>query len=332
MSPARWRAQLGRPVGASVTAVRLGNTARASFDAALTAPIAEFMARPKKEFRARLVEIGWSLGGGGRAVPTGLPQALELIHAGSLIIDDIQDQSTERRGGAALHRAIGLPLALNAGNYLYFVALESLRALELSAARERVLYRGLTQAMRRCHEGQALDLCTHIADLPQNEVAPTARAISSLKTGSLTDAAIRLGALAAGAPTRLSGALGRFGHDLGVGLQMLDDYGNLCGAREPNKRYEDLRHGRVSWPWAWLAQALASGEYQTWYPEMRALREGGDPGVVAERLLAAVSVRGRACARQHLGHAVMRLQSVLGASTDLRTVWDEIERLENSYG
>jgi geranylgeranyl pyrophosphate synthase len=45
----------------------------------------------------------------------------ELIHTGSLIIDDIQDQSELRRGRPSLYRTYGIDVAINAGNTLYFL-------------------------------------------------------------------------------------------------------------------------------------------------------------------------------------------------------------------
>ena len=46
----------------------------------------------------------------------------ELLHVGSLIIDDVQDDSDVRRGGPACHKMYGEPLAINAGCASYFLA------------------------------------------------------------------------------------------------------------------------------------------------------------------------------------------------------------------
>ena len=84
-------------------------------------------------FRSRLVEIGWSLAGRDDVCPPVLPLVVEVIHAGSLIVDDIQDDSPSRRRRPALHRLYGLPLALNVGNWFYFWPFQLLPALELPA-------------------------------------------------------------------------------------------------------------------------------------------------------------------------------------------------------
>lgn len=46
----------------------------------------------------------------------------ELVHTGSLIIDDIEDESENRRGAPSAHHIYGLPMALNAGSAAYFLA------------------------------------------------------------------------------------------------------------------------------------------------------------------------------------------------------------------
>ena len=46
----------------------------------------------------------------------------EIMHVGSLIIDDIQDKSLTRRGGPSCHVVFGEAVAINAGNYAYFLS------------------------------------------------------------------------------------------------------------------------------------------------------------------------------------------------------------------
>ena len=44
----------------------------------------------------------------------------ELIHNGSLIVDDIEDSSLMRRGDLCTYKKFGTDIAVNAGNFLYF--------------------------------------------------------------------------------------------------------------------------------------------------------------------------------------------------------------------
>ena len=81
---------------------------------ALIDPAHDILGRPGKEFRSRMLESCWTLAGGEPGKhPERLPLVVELLHAGSLVIDDIEDDSQTRRGEPALHRSYGVPLALN---------------------------------------------------------------------------------------------------------------------------------------------------------------------------------------------------------------------------
>src|SRR5262245_53682692 len=98
------------------------------WDRILLDPVREFLNRPSKAIRGRLAEVGYRLASGtdgelsdeAKRLCLLCSNAVESIHAGSLVIDDIQDGSVLRRGAPTLHREIGVPLALNAGNWLYF--------------------------------------------------------------------------------------------------------------------------------------------------------------------------------------------------------------------
>lgn len=62
---------------------------------------------------------------------------IDLLHNGSLVIDDIQDHSQLRRGKPAAHILYGVPLSINAANYAYFDALKVV--LEKSCLGVRIL-------------------------------------------------------------------------------------------------------------------------------------------------------------------------------------------------
>jgi geranylgeranyl pyrophosphate synthase len=216
------------------------------WEAALVGPATAFLARPGKQLRAKLVATGWRLGGGSGEPPPAIARALEILHAGSLIVDDVEDRSDERRGGPALHVLIGEPLAINTGSWMYFWALEQLCALP--GAVELAV-----RALARCHQGQALDLAARIGELAMSEVPAVVAATTRHKTGALARLATELGALAAGAGVDHRARIGELGEATGIALQMLDDLGAIAAPERRAKAYEDLRAQRPTWPWAWLA-------------------------------------------------------------------------------
>lgn len=248
-------------------------------EAALLEPVENLVRRPSKRFRAELVKLGHLLGGEDppkRCERTFdfCTQAIELLHAGSMIVDDIQDGSSVRRGAPALHRLYGVPGALCAGNWLYFWPLRLIREASLAPDQEHRIIRLYCDAVERAHYGQAVDLSVRIDDQPRQEVPEIVAGVAQLKTGSITSLAMCVGGVLADAPTERLAELARFGEEFGVTLQDLDDLGNLLGRTEPEKRYEDLIQGKPSAVWAEAARTLDAARYAEFAEAVRRLREG----------------------------------------------------------
>jgi len=298
---------------------------------ALVGPVSEFLNRPGKRFRGRLVSLAWSLAGRDDDPPPELPLLVELLHAGSLIVDDIEDGSIQRRGRAVLHRLIGMPAALNIGNWLYFWPQTLLKSLDLPAATELDLHRLWGDAVRVCHEGQALDLTARIGDLHPSEVISVCRVISDWKTGALMGMAAELGATAAKGDAELITAVRTFGVRLGVGLQMQNDLGELTGVAGPIKHPEDLIHGRITWPWAWAAERLSAAKFDALQVRGAKLAAGvGDTAALARDLLAALGKDPLEPVRAALAEAYRDLAAAAGPHPALANVRAELDRLIRS--
>lgn len=220
----------------------------------LILPANRFLGHCGKRFRATLVDLSYKIGGGRNAVQAPLINAIEMLHAGSLIIDDIEDGSEWRRGEPTLHRQVGLPLALNTGNWMYFRALELLGDLSVDEAiGHRILVLSIA-TIRECHEGQALDLAAKIYDIDQQDVSAVAEGIGKRKTGALTSLAARIGAMTAGASPHQEQGLASFGCELGKCLQMRNDLDELRMLAGEGLRQDDMKNARVTWPWSWYAE------------------------------------------------------------------------------
>jgi geranylgeranyl pyrophosphate synthase len=299
---------------------------------ALGRPLSDFLGRPGKEFRAELVRASFELCGGADELPRELPLLVELLHAGSLIVDDIEDGSAYRRGGRALHCVYGLPCALNAANWLYFWSIALLERMELPPLVELELGRAVNRALLSCHYGQALDLSVSMGDLEQGEVADVVQSTTRLKTGSLLELAASLGAIAAGASGAKLGALARYGSELGVGLQMLDDLGGILGERRCHKGHEDLLLLRPTWPWAWLAGELDPAEFGVLKQmALEVHRRELHPELLSARIAAHLRATGRERIHRHLHAALDGLRGAFGHAPALGTFLLELQRLEQSY-
>jgi geranylgeranyl pyrophosphate synthase len=311
-----------------------------TWDRALGDVARDILSRPSRQFRARLAELSFRMAGGNGPAPRWLAAIVEVIHSGSLIVDDIEDGSTARRGAPCVHLVHGLGRALNGASWMYFWALEMVDRLEptMPLVRERI-YRVLVRAMARCHLGQALDLSFVVWRLPRADVHRLVATSTMLKTGALMEVAARLGAIAGGAPADREEALGRFGRRLGVGLQMLDDFGNLTAGSDGNaaKAREDLRNGTPTWPWALAAERFDDTAFTSLQAAARTVVESSDTGSAGARALAArlrstVGFEGRRLASRYLAGALADLGAAIGDVPELVVVASEIRRLEASYG
>ncbi len=313
------------PLGFPDALCRAHGVDPAQLERALHAPLREFLARPGKAFRARLIEGCHQLAGGHDA-PAAALEAIELLHAGSLIVDDIQDDADTRRGGPALHRLIGTARALNAGNWLYFEALARLDALELPLSQARTLARQAHLCLRRCHEGQALDLALRVTDTKRNELPALCSFVSLLKTGALMGFAAEVGATSAGADEAGVQALALFGERVGVALQMLDDLGSVASEARAHKATEDLQGQRPSWVWAWASEALDELAYK----QLLKLLERGELDDLRARLALAVEPLARARVHAVLEEAFAALPPA--PRPVIEAMRSELSRLEHSYG
>jgi geranylgeranyl pyrophosphate synthase len=299
---------------------------------ALHEPVSNFIARPGKALRASLVTQSFELAGGRGPCPERLSAIVEILHGGSLIIDDIEDESSSRRGSPALHRLHGLPVALNAGNWMYFWALGLIEHAGVSPDVQLTLYREAHRTLLRSHHGQALDLTANVYELGQDEVPAVVLATTELKTGALMELAALLGASAAGATQAFIDELGRFGRSMGVALQMLDDVGGLVSEKRCHKGHEDLLLGRPTWPWAWLCAELPR-------EQLEALRQQGrdvaarrlHPEALARRMQRHLRGSGRVRVRGHVQRAFARLEAVTGKSPALTQLRAQLQRMEQSY-
>jgi len=287
---------------------------------ALLDPVKELTFNPGKRVRAQLVHLAYRLVAEGKTPSImavrqcrSCAEVVELIHAGSLVVDDIEDGSHVRRGRPALHVRFGLPIALNAGNWLYFWPFHLLNELELPRDRLIFLYEHYHRTLLKAHFGQALDLGARVDRLAQERVSRACVASVKLKTGALMGFALVLGGTIAGALKSVLDSLDEFGTDLGVALQMFDDLGNLTGASEPSKRYEDLMLYRPSWAWACAADSSTPEEYEKFLAGVRKLPDARclDRWLQKSGLLEL----GRQGARRHMDRAFSKLEKGLDAAS-----------------
>ena len=148
--------------------------------------------------------------------------AVEYLHLGTLIHDDIIDRDELRRGNASVWKQYGQDIALLSGDLLYFAAYQFLaRSFADGNTRPaaRVLDIFSTACMNLCL-GQALEEKLVANCSADND---DYREVARLKTASLFRAALQMGTLLGGGSDEQVEAIGQYGEHLGIAFQMIDD-------------------------------------------------------------------------------------------------------------
>ncbi len=218
----------------------------------LTTPGWDLVTRGGKRWRPLLMTLVCEmLGGGDSAVP--LTPLVEFPHNASLIHDDIEDNSDERRGKPAVHLLYGMDTAINSGSFLFFLPLRCIDAWDASAEKKLVLYQTYAEYLRRIHLGQAMDISWH----RNADAIPSIDEyiqMCKLKTGVLAKMAAVCGVHIAGdnfpleSEALIADYLGGAVEKLGVGFQILDDVKNLSTGNPGKKRGDDIVEGKKSLP------------------------------------------------------------------------------------
>ncbi len=254
--------------------------------------------------------------------------AVELLHLASLYHDDVLDSAPTRRGHASANALWGNHAAVLGGDVL------------LSHAYRVAAGLGATELNRLCHT--LLALCSgQVAECDARfdhgrDLAAYDAAIRG-KTASLLSTACWLGAATAGASPRLADTLGRFGMELGVAFQIVDDVLDLYGLGHAlgKPAGSDLREGVFTLPVLMtlqrdpgLAQLLVAGIDDAGIREVtRRVREAG-----ADRRTVGLALDRIAIAFGILDEEPLLAEGthVLRAIAEL--VLDPLERLELGVG
>ncbi|PWY80852.1 geranylgeranyl diphosphate synthase, partial [Aspergillus sclerotioniger CBS 115572] len=175
---------------------------------------------------------------------TTITNIITMLHTASLLIDDIQDHSTLRRGQPVAHAVFGEPQTINSANYVYFLALGEVMKL---GSEEAVRVYG--EEMVCLHRGQGMDLFWR-----DTYTCPTEAEyleMTSNKTSALFRLAVRLMQTQSRSPPPTPTArIILLVNTLGILFQIVDDYRNLCNKSYTDKKgfAEDLTEGKFSFP------------------------------------------------------------------------------------
>jgi heptaprenyl diphosphate synthase len=237
-----------------------------------------------KRLRPALALLACKLGQADRQAMIHMAVGVELLHTASLVHDDVVDNSELRRGSATLSTQVGNAVAVLIGDYLFAqsaercVATKDLRVISLFARTLAAMCEGQIDEASRANNA-------HLK-LTRDEYYRTIGG----KTAALFVLACEGGALLGGLPEPLVTAMRRFGQQLGLAFQLVDDILDFAGdERDLGKPVgSDLRQGTITLPVVYLRESMQDGRFA------RLFEEGQTQRIVAEVQASDALVRCRA--------------------------------------
>ncbi len=177
--------------------------------------------------------------------------AIEMIHTYSMIHDDLpcMDDDDFRRGKPALHKVYNEGHAVLTGDYLLTFPFELISRDQRLTPDQKIDLIGLLSKAaggEGMAGGQVMDIRLENEDANLEEL----RSLHRLKTGALFTAAAEFGAIVAHATTQERLLLRKFGSELGIAFQILDDILDVtaCQEKRGTKVSSDQKNHKTTYP------------------------------------------------------------------------------------
>jgi geranylgeranyl diphosphate synthase type I len=170
--------------------------------------------------------------------------AIEIIHNFTLIHDDIMDNDSVRRGRPSVHEEFDVPTAINAGDAMLAVAFELISSSkEIEVTMLPSLVQIIGKMVRRVSEGQQLDIDNeNRRDITIDDYLYMIEG----KTAVMFEACARSGAILSGASPEEVDLLGKWGLNLGLCFQIVDDLIDIISKSSGKPIGSDLIQGKMT--------------------------------------------------------------------------------------
>jgi len=219
---------------------------------AVTEPIWEFLDRGGKRWRPALFLLICEALGKKSEDFVDFAIIPEVVHNGTLMVDDIEDASELRRGKPCTYKIYGLDIAINAGNSMYYLPLMPLIEKKAKVPPQKLckVYEIYVQEMISLSLGQAMDIAWHRGLANADEIDEKGYLqMCAYKTGTLARMAAKIAAVLADANEELVEKLGFFAESIGIAFQIQDDILDLTSgefAKKKGGRGQDITEGKRS--------------------------------------------------------------------------------------
>ena len=197
-----------------------------------------------------------------------LAACVEFIHSATLLHDDVVDESSLRRGQKTANEIWGNQASVLVGDFLFsrsfqlMVDIGSIKILSI-----------LAQASASIAEGEVLQLSS-LQDITMTQDQYQQIVLS--KTATLFQAACEVGAVLAEAPLHHRQALTKFGRDIGIAFQLVDDALDYSGhhLKFGKNVGDDFKEGKITLPVVLALEKATSVEKEFWHRTLTQLDQG----------------------------------------------------------
>ncbi len=258
--------------------------------------VRHLLAQRGKRLRPMCVALAARTGPlGFTAAARNLAVAAELVHAATLLHDDVVDLGSLRRGVPTARVIYGNAASIFGGDWLLVEAMRRIQEADVPGALQEAL--GVLRVMV---EAESLQLAARGSD---NATLEHNRArylhIAEGKTASLFAWALSTGARSGGATDAAARALGTFGRQLGLAFQIVDDVLDLDDTAAIGKNaLADIREGKMTFP---IVLALEHDpRIATWLAEAERATQVDD--ALLQRIAEAVRATGAVAASRECAH------------------------------
>ncbi len=205
-----------------------------------------------KRFRAKLLLLSAKLCDYSGENHISMASLIEFIHTATLLHDDVVDNAKLRRGVESANAKWGNEACVLVGDFLFTKCFSRM----VESNNWRILHT-ISEATTIIAEGELEELIrTNDLSLSEEKYLT----IIARKTAHLISAATQIGAILGNAPEEREDALAKFGMDVGIAFQLIDDNLDYISHKSGKKIGIDLQEGKITLPLIFTLKNCDPGE------------------------------------------------------------------------
>lgn len=240
-------------------------------------PLVYALRQGGKHLRPVLTLLSCDMFGGNTDDALGCAMGIEVFHNFTLVHDDIMDQAPHRRGRPTVYKKWNPNIAILSGDTMFACAVELFLKSQVKNKLEALEV--FTRTAVEVCEGQQYDMDFETRN---NIILDDYMEMIRLKTAVLLGASVKIGAIAAGASQQDTENIYRFGMNLGLAFQIMDDLLDTFGDEEKfgKQKGGDIVANKKTWLYLKALELASAGQKL----QLHDLYKPDNPIVIKEKI------------------------------------------------